>query len=121
MPRPPNPCDQCGSNTQCLNNACSCMPDFQGDPYVGCRPECVLNTDCSRAQACIRSKCRDPCPGICGQNAVCSVVNHVPVCTCATGMAGNAFLSCSPLPGTFFKTSPNFRLLISLREINESN
>lgn len=93
----PSPCSRCGSNTQCINNQCMCLPEFQGDPYAGCRPECVLNPDCRRDQACIRNKCRDPCVGICGQNALCSVVNHVPVCTCPPQMSGNAFVSCSPV------------------------
>lgn len=71
------------------------MPEYQGDPYVGCRPECVTNTDCALDRACIRNKCMDPCPNTCGQNALCSVYNHVPMCTCPAGMAGNAFVQCS--------------------------
>lgn len=91
----PSPCDQCGSNTQCFNDQCACLPEFQGDPYIGCRPECVLNPDCPRDRACIRSKCRDPCAGTCGQNAICSVVSHIPICTCPSGMSGDPFVVCS--------------------------
>lgn len=85
------------------------MPEYQGDPYVGCRPECVLNPDCPRDRACMRNKCRDPCEGTCGQNALCSVVNHVPVCTCLSGMAGNAFVGCSPIPRTLYRDSSRLR------------
>lgn len=40
--------------------------------YEGCRPECVLSSDCPSDKACIRNKCKDPCPGVCGLNAECS-------------------------------------------------
>ncbi|EAT34892.1 AAEL012905-PA [Aedes aegypti] len=100
-PREPerdDPCNPspCGSNAQCNNGICTCLPEYQGDPYQGCRPECVLNTDCPRDKACIRSKCVDPCPGTCGQNAVCEVLSHIPICSCPNGMAGNAFVQCRP-------------------------
>ncbi|RZC36325.1 hypothetical protein BDFB_000154 [Asbolus verrucosus] len=100
QPKPPedkpvvtNPCNPspCGSNTRCDNGICTCLPEYQGDPYRGCRPECVLNTDCPRDKACIRNKCTDPCPGTCGQNADCAVINHIPACTCIQGYKGNAF------------------------------
>lgn len=39
--------------------------------YEGCRPECVLSSDCPSDKACIRNKCKDPCPGVCGLNAEC--------------------------------------------------
>lgn len=73
------------------------MPEFNGDPYSGCRPECVLNSDCSRDKACIRNKCVDPCPGTCAPNAICSVQNHIPICSCPTGFEGNAFVRCQPI------------------------
>jgi len=41
------------------------------------------------------NKCRDPCPGTCGQNAECHVVNHLPVCTCLNGYNGDPFKYCS--------------------------
>lgn len=105
-PPPPEPVETdpcnpspCGPNAQCNNGVCTCLPEYQGDPYRGCRPECVLNNDCPRNKACIRNKCVDPCPGTCGQNAECSVVNHIPICTCITGYTGNAFVICNPVPG----------------------
>lgn len=96
-----NPCNPspCGINTVCKDGTCTCLPEFFGDPYTGCRPECVLNNDCSQDKACIRNKCVDPCPGTCGQNANCAVVNHIPICSCIDGYAGNAFLSCNKVEG----------------------
>lgn len=92
----------CGANAICKeqNNAgsCSCLPDYIGNPYEGCRPECVINTDCSPNTACINSKCRDPCPGTCAPNAECQVVNHLPSCTCIPGYTGDPFRFCSLLP-----------------------
>jgi len=99
-----DPCNPspCGSNAQCSNGICTCIPEYQGDPYQACRPECVLNTDCSRDKACVRNKCIDPCPGTCGQNARCDVYNHIPMCSCPTGMTGNAFANCIPFQCMYF-------------------
>lgn len=100
-PNPPkDPCypSPCGSNANCrVRNditVCECIQDFHGDPYVGCRPECVLNSDCARNLACMNTKCRDPCPGVCGQAAVCTVTNHIPICTCPPGLSGDPFRAC---------------------------
>lgn len=95
-----DPCNPspCGPNAQCNNGVCSCIPEYQGDPYRECRPECVLNDDCSKDKACIRNRCKNPCPGTCGQNAECTVINHIPTCTCLEKYQGNAFVLCSPIP-----------------------
>lgn len=85
----------CGANAVCRNGQCFCLPDYQGDPYFQCRPECVQNTDCPQNRACIKNKCVDPCPGVCGQNAECSTFNHIPICSCPSGMTGNAFSTCN--------------------------
>jgi hypothetical protein len=120
VPKPPpppepvvtDPCNPspCGSNAQCNNGVCSCLPEYQGDPYRGCRPECVLNTDCPRDRACVRNKCIDPCPGTCGQNAECNIYNHIPICTCIQGYTGNAFVLCTqivvPVPQNPCSPSP---------------
>ena len=103
------PCDPspCGANAICRvqNNAgsCSCLPEYIGNPYDGCRPECTVNTDCSANLACIRSKCQDPCPGTCGTNAECQVVSHLPNCVCLPGYSGNPFQYCNReiAPGKF--------------------
>lgn len=96
-----SPCSPspCGVNAQCQERnragSCTCLPDYIGNPYEGCRPECVLSTDCPYNKACIKNKCMDPCPGTCGANAVCQVVNHLPLCTCITSYTGDPFRYCS--------------------------
>lgn len=101
-PIPTDPCNPspCGPNAQCSGDGvCTCLPEYQGDPYVGCRPECVVSADCARDKACMRNKCGDPCPGTCGQSAICDVINHIPMCNCPPGYTGNAFVECRPIPG----------------------
>lgn len=82
------------------NNAgsCSCLPDYYGDPYVECRPECIMNSDCPKTKSCANNKCIDPCPGVCGSNAECFVANHAPFCTCLSGFTGNPSMGCHPIP-----------------------
>lgn len=97
----PDPCtpSPCGSNAICRvqqNTAsCSCQDDYIGNPYEGCRPECTLSSDCPSNQACFRSKCRDPCPGTCGPNAQCYVINHAAVCSCLERYTGDPFNYCN--------------------------
>lgn len=95
-----DPCQPspCGVNANCKNGVCTCLPEYQGDPYSGCRPECVLNSDCPRDKACLKNKCENPCPGVCGKNAVCEVHNHIPMCSCTKGLSGNAFVECKSTP-----------------------
>lgn len=100
---PTNPCvpSPCGPNSQCQAfgdvPSCSCLPNYIGAP-PNCRPECVIHSECASNLACIKEKCSDPCPGACGLNAVCSVYNHNPVCTCLEGYEGDALSSCAPRP-----------------------
>ena len=70
------------------------MPEMIGSP-PNCRPECVVNSDCSQELACISRKCQDPCPGLCGINAYCRVRNHVPICVCNQGYQGDPFSRCN--------------------------
>lgn len=74
--------------------ACTCLPDYYGDPYSGCRPECVTNSDCPPVKACSNNKCKDPCPGVCAFNAECRVINHSPQCSCNVGFTGNPLSGC---------------------------
>lgn len=94
-----DPCNPspCGANAQCSNGVCSCLTEYYGDPYSGCRPECVLSSDCSREKTCIRNKCVDPCPGTCGQTAECVVINHIPICSCPVNYTGDPFIQCRPI------------------------
>jgi len=99
-----SPCDPspCGANAVCREQngagSCTCVQDYFGNPYEGCRPECVVNSDCSQSRACVRNKCQDPCPGTCGQNAECRVVSHLPQCSCLPGYSGDPFRHCAYIP-----------------------
>lgn len=101
-----DPCNPspCGSNAICQRSgdagACQCIPEYFGDPYVACRPECVVHSDCPSNKACQRNKCIDPCPGTCGINAQCRVMSHVATCTCIENYIGDPFTACKrrPLP-----------------------
>ena len=91
----PNPC---GPNSNPPRNIgdrcqCSCLSEMIGSP-PNCRPECVINSDCSSDKACINRKCQDPCPGLCGVNAYCRVRNHIPICVCNKGYSGDPFSQC---------------------------
>lgn len=97
---------QCGSNAICRDRpqgvVCECQPGYFGNPYLSCRPECVLNSDCPATKTCINNKCEDPCRGACGVGSLCEPVNHFPVCLCPSGTSGDPFVSCSPVrPGKF--------------------
>lgn len=100
---PHQPCNPspCGPNAVCRERngagSCVCLDDFYGDPYVGCRPECVMNTDCTRDKSCFNNKCVDPCSGSCGQNTECRVTNHAPSCYCLPGYSGNPLHACTSL------------------------
>lgn len=103
LEQPRNPCQpsQCGPNSQCRNlndqAVCSCQSDYTGTP-PNCRPECVVNSECPQNRACHRFKCTDPCPGTCGINARCQVINHNPICSCPPTLTGDPFSRCYPLP-----------------------
>ena len=101
-PQPPsNPCypDPCGHNAQCREansiGICACLPEYQGDPITGCRPECVSPAECPSDKTCVNRKCVDPCPGVCGQNAQCRAINHNPVCDCLPGFVGDPYRRCT--------------------------
>lgn len=88
---------QCGANSECNYGICKCLPNYFGDPYTFCRPECTINSECSRNKACINQRCRDPCIGTCGNNASCNVVNHIPMCSCPPDMTGSPFSQCKSI------------------------
>ena len=95
--QPCNP-SPCGINAVCTevqeSASCSCIRDYTGNPYIECKPECVVNAECPRHLACVNQHCVDPCPGVCGSHATCSVQNHYPVCRCDPGYEGDAFVAC---------------------------
>lgn len=91
----------CGPNSECVDvnnsSSCSCLPNYLGIPPY-CRPECVINSECSQSLACIHQKCQDPCISACGTNANCVVSNHIPNCYCLPETTGNPFISCRKQP-----------------------
>lgn len=98
---PSNPCNPspCGANAVCLERngagSCSCMPNYFGNPYISCKPECIQNSDCPYDKSCINTKCIDPCSiGACGLNAECRVSYHTPMCHCIAGYTGNPSSKC---------------------------
>ena len=95
--QPCNP-SPCGRNADCTElrgaASCRCIRDYIGNPYIECKPECVVNAECPRDKACLNQHCRDPCPGVCGAHATCSVANHAPQCRCDPGYEGDAFVAC---------------------------
>lgn len=119
---PVNPCvpSPCGPNSECKvvgeSPACSCLPSFIGTA-PNCRPECTINSECPASRACMNLRCVDPCPGSCGFNTQCTVINHTPSCTCNPQYTGDPFQGCSPVQGkypiliSFIVTSPKCLLL----------
>lgn len=99
-----NPCQPspCGPNSQCRESngqpVCSCLPSYVGSP-PGCRPECVVSSECPLDKACTNQKCADPCPGVCGLHTKCNVINHSPICICQNGYTGDPFTRCTPIIG----------------------
>lgn len=91
----------CGANSKCQvvgeTPVCSCLPNYIGRA-PNCRPECTINSECSRTLACVNQRCVDPCPGSCGSNAICTVNNHQPTCRCIDQYTGDPFSVCSPIP-----------------------
>lgn len=100
---PEDPCDPdpCGRYAFCKNQngyaACMCKEGYFGSP-PNCRPECQINADCPNSLACIGEKCKNPCVGICGENAECYVKNHNAICKCLTGYIGDPFSYCKKKP-----------------------
>ena len=100
---PQDPCnpDPCGPNSECRPQGsrpvCTCLPGYFGGP-PNCRPECLLSSECQLTKACVQQHCVDLCPGTCGANAECKVVNHNPICSCPRGYSGDPFFNCNKNP-----------------------
>lgn len=100
----PTPCvpSPCGTNAECREQnsvgSCTCLPGYFGNPYDYCKPECLVNSDCPSNKACNQNKCRDPCPGTCGINALCNVINNVATCNCLDQYYGDPYRICTFKP-----------------------
>lgn len=99
LPEPVDPChpSPCGPYSKCRtfngHAVCTCLDICVGSP-PNCHPECIVSSDCRPNKACVNQKCQDPCPGMCGVNAQCQVVNHNPICSCYNGYTGDPFVRC---------------------------
>lgn len=106
----------CGINAVCRERdnvgSCSCIPEYYGDPYTECRPECMMNSDCPKTKSCMNLKCVDPCIGICGSNTECFVANHSPYCTCSSGYTGNPSVACYEIPRRMCFLSSNLYFFV---------
>lgn len=97
---PVDPCvpNVCGPYSQCRDvngyAVCSCLPSYTGRS-PNCRPECVIDADCSSNLACVNHRCQDVCAGSCAENALCYVVDHRAICTCIEGYTGDPFAACT--------------------------
>lgn len=106
------PCSDCGPNADCIDSQCRCKPAFFGSPPF-CRYECLSSSDCDGTRTCINKRCVDPCPGACGQGAICTPVAHEPRCDCPPETRGNPLVACRP-ENTIRKTdTPGFFFLIT--------
>ena len=101
-PKPSNPCipSPCGPYSSCKplrdRPMCSCKGGYIGAP-PNCRPECIINDECNRQQACSNQHCINPCDGACGLNSECTVRNHLPICKCPRGYDGDPFRQCNKI------------------------
>lgn len=83
-----NPCHPTAicEPTPSLGYRCKCPPNTVGDPISGgCRLEgnCPNgDTDCPEYTICQNGRCTNPCEQACGANALCSVLDRKPVCSC---------------------------------------
>uniref|UniRef100_A0A0K2TAS5 Putative LOC101893139 [Musca domestica] n=1 Tax=Lepeophtheirus salmonis TaxID=72036 RepID=A0A0K2TAS5_LEPSM len=106
-----DPCivnDPCGKDAFCKVNyhvpLCRCPEGFEGDPSIECKPPtplsigCSADSDCPVVEACLNTKCVDPCN--CGENALCRKINHKAVCFCPSGFSGNPEVLCEKLECT---------------------
>lgn len=105
-----DPCN-CGVGAQCrVDNhraQCRCPPGYSGNPLVSCvleepkvAPQCTMDADCTSKLACFNGECKNPCAVTqpCGANAICSVVDTLPlrtmICQCEPGYVGDADVGC---------------------------
>lgn len=69
---------------------------------TGCRPECIVSSECPADKACMNNKCINPCSrNVCGIKATCKVLNHSPLCSCIPPLIGNPLFECYPQSGKY--------------------
>ncbi|KAK0172481.1 hypothetical protein PV328_005793 [Microctonus aethiopoides] len=60
---------------------------------------CSNDTECLNSEKCIGKRCMDPCPGLCGIDAICKVIKHTMTCSCFKCYEGNPYIRCTPYLG----------------------
>lgn len=105
-------CPDCGPNADCIDGICKCRANYFGNPPF-CRAECISSSDCDWNRMCLNRRCVDPCPGACGQGALCTQIAHEPRCNCPPSTTGNPLIDCHPFKN-IRKTVSNERLLYLL-------
>lgn len=118
-----NPCSKLATcRTQNHQPTCQCPVGLTGDPYVECSPcksvilliqtnrleetkilflvtagECKSDSECSDSLTCIDQYCQDPClypSDPCGRDAQCHSQQHIAICQCPVGWAGDPHKEC---------------------------
>lgn len=94
----------CHASALCQNmpgaHLCVCPEGLLGDPAVGCRApgECIMEADCPTNAICRNGHCHNPCEdNVCGENAVCTTVDHTITCDCAPHSRGDPFTKCTKM------------------------
>lgn len=57
---------------------------------------CVSSDECPEHLACYKGKCTDMCEllKLCGDGALCEMINHSPICSCEKSLIGDPYISC---------------------------
>ena len=116
---------RCGQFAECnpggTRNGCQCRSGYIGEPPL-CRPQCLRNAYCAKNQACISDKCQNPCIGACGIDAICKVINHLPICKCPENLdSGDPYKECYESKSTRNQTEQEVIIQIQISEKSCSN
>lgn len=102
-----NPCNGrvlCSRNAECIardhTSLCSCKSGYYEDSKGVCRKiECNADNDCSKDKFCHNHMCKIAClvGKPCGDNSVCTSIDHKSVCECQPGFDGDAKVGCTAI------------------------
>lgn len=102
-----NPCQGriiCGRNAECLARnheaSCNCKPGFYEDAKGLCRKiECNSDDECTKDKFCQNHMCKIAClvGKPCGDNSVCTSMNHKSMCECQPGFTGDSKVGCTAI------------------------
>ncbi|XP_076030521.1 uncharacterized protein LOC143018869 isoform X2 [Oratosquilla oratoria] len=106
--------DTCGHGATCTPGfdrdgndrpVCICPEGYIGNPLFSCnKGECRSHNECQDNKSCYQYLCVNSCSvngkPVCGENALCTVKNHSPVCSCQRGYEGDPRERCYPRSGS---------------------